>query len=88
MLILTVWLVIMGAGALCFPRRPRTAGVLFLLAGGFLFGTWTAGGIGKALPINAPLSATLGLSKLWAFRDPAVRAAHVAGWTGKGSSVA
>jgi hypothetical protein len=83
MLILTVWLMLMGAGGLCYPRSPRATGVLFVAAGGFLFAVWTAGLIGDAPPLNAAISAALGLGNLWRFRGPSVRAAHVAEWTGR-----
>ena len=81
MLILTAWLGMMGAGALCYPRRPRLAGVLFLAAAAFMFSVWTFGAIGDALPLPAITSAALGVSNLWRFRDPVHRAAHVAEWT-------
>ena len=83
MLILTVWLVVMGGGGLSFPKRPRTAGVLFLVAGGFLLAVWIAGAIGNAVPITAITSAALGFGMLRRFRDPTARAAHLAQWTGK-----
>jgi hypothetical protein len=82
-LILTVWLGLMTAGALCYPRRPRATGVLFVAAGGFMFAVWATGAIGDAPPIAAVTSAALGVGNLWRFRDPTVRAAHVAEWTGK-----
>jgi hypothetical protein len=84
MLILTVWLGLMGLGGLCYPRRPRATGVLFVIAGGFLFAVWSAGAIGGAPPIAGVMSAALGLGNLWRFRSPTVRAAHVAEWTGQG----
>ena len=83
MAILTVWLVLMGVGGLCYPRRPRASGVFFVIAGGLLFALWAAGAIGDAPPITALTSAALGLAHLWRFRDPTVRSAHVAEWTGK-----
>jgi hypothetical protein len=82
-LILTVWLGLMTAGALCYPRRPRAGGVLFVAAGGFMCAVWATGAIGDAPPIAAVTSAALGLGNLWRFRDATVRAAHVAEWTGK-----
>jgi hypothetical protein len=82
-LILTVWLMLMGAGGLCYPRKPLATGVLFIAAGAFLLIVWTAGLIGSAPPIIAATSAALGFGQLWKFRDASVRAAHVAGWTGK-----
>ena len=81
MWILTCWLVLMGAAALCYPRRPRTAGTLFLVAGGFMFVVWAVGAIGANPPVIAATSAALGLGTLWKFRDSAVRAKHVAEWT-------
>jgi hypothetical protein len=83
MLILTVWLGLMGLGGLCYPRRPRATGVLFVMAGGFMFIVWATGAIGDAPPVVAVTSAALGLGSLWRFRDPAVRAEHVAEWTRK-----
>ena len=83
MLILTVWLGLMGAGGLCYPRRPRASGVLFLVAGAFMLAVWATGAIGEVPPLVAATSATLGFGVLWRFRDPAVRAAHDADWRGK-----
>jgi serine/threonine protein kinase len=42
--ILTVWLMLMGAGGLCYPRRPLATGVLFMAAIAFLLTVWAAGG--------------------------------------------
>ena len=64
MLILTAWLVIMGAGGLCVPRQPRTAGVLFLAAGVFMLAVWTAGTVGNArIEICVNRLKDLGLNK-------------------------
>jgi hypothetical protein len=82
-LILTAWLLLMGAGGLCYPKAPRAAGVLFLGAGGFILIAWAAGTIGDAPPLNAAISVALGFGQLWKFRDRAVRAAHAAEWTRK-----
>jgi hypothetical protein len=68
MLILTIWLVLMGLGGLCYPRRPRAAGVFFVIAGGFMLAVWAYGAIGNAPPITALTSAALGLGTLWRFR--------------------
>jgi len=68
MLILTIWLVLMGLGGVCYPRRPRTAGVLFVAAGGFVLVVWGSGAIGNAPPITALTSAALGLGTLWRLR--------------------
>ena len=71
MLILTIWLGLMGLGGLYYPRRPRAAGVLFLVAGGFMLAVWANGAIGDAPPITAVTSAALGFGNLWRFRNPA-----------------
>jgi hypothetical protein len=68
---------------LCYPRRPRAMGVLFVVAGGFILVMWTVGAIGNNPPIIAATSAALGLGTIWKFRDPTVRATHVAEWTAK-----
>ena len=39
--------------------------------------------IGDAPPVVPVTSMALGLGNIWRFRDPAVRAAHVAEWTRK-----
>jgi hypothetical protein len=83
MLILTVWLGLMGLGGLCYPRRPRATGVCSIVAGGFLSAVWVFGAIGSAPPIAALTSAAFGFGILWRFRAHAVRAAHVAEWSGK-----
>jgi hypothetical protein len=82
-LFLTIWLTIVAAAGLCYPRLPRAAGVLFLAAGGFMLAVWVAGAIGNAPPINAATSAMLGFGTLWKFRDSAARAGHVAEWRGR-----
>jgi hypothetical protein len=63
-------------------------GVLFVVAGGFMFGMWAVGAVGNNPPIIAATSAALGLGTIWKFRDPAVRATHVTEWTGKSESTA
>jgi hypothetical protein len=83
MLILTTWLLIMGAAGLCYPRRPVAAGLLFMAAGVFMLLVWAMGAIGNAPPVVAATSIALGLGNLWRFRNPVARAAHVSQWTGK-----
>jgi hypothetical protein len=48
-----------------------------------MFIMWAVGAIGDAPPIIVATSAALGLGQLWKFRDPSVRAAHAAQWTGR-----
>ena len=83
MLVLTVWLTLMGAGGICYPRRPRASGILFVAAGAFMLLVWAAGAIGGAPPIVAVTSAALGFGQLWKFRDASARAAHLVDWTRK-----
>ena len=81
----TCWLAILMAG-LCYPRKPRTSGALFVL-----LGVWsvlmqvlsgTSGSVFRAVWFSAFWFA-LGLSYLTRFREPQVRAKHVAQWTAK-----
>jgi len=58
----------MGLGGLSYPRRPRTAGVLFVAAGGFMLVVWARGAIGNTPPITALTSGALGLGTLGRFR--------------------
>jgi hypothetical protein len=81
--VLTILLGFTAVAGLCYPRRPRATGVLFLVAGGFMLVMWATGAIGDAPPILAGTCAALGLGMHWRFREPAVRAAHVAEWAGR-----
>ena len=49
----------------------------------FMLVMWAVGAIGNNPPIIAATSAAPGLGTIWKFHEPGVRAAHVAGWTGK-----
>jgi hypothetical protein len=80
------WLAILMAAGLCYPRKPRASGALFLL-----LAVWSvflqilsspAGSVLRAVWFPACWFA-LGLSYLIRFRDPQVRAKHVAHWTAK-----
>jgi hypothetical protein len=80
MSVLILFLTILGAAGLCYPRRPRLTGVLFMAAGGYLMTMTAVGTIGGS-PFFGATWVALGLGMLWRFRDPGVRAAHVAEWT-------
>jgi hypothetical protein len=80
MSVLIVFLTILGAGGLCYPRRPRLTGVVFMAAGGYLMTVTAVGTIGGSTLFGATWVA-LGLGMLWRFRDSAVRSVHVAEWT-------
>jgi hypothetical protein len=85
-----VWIGLLTAGFLCYPRRPRTAGTLMILVGAWTFllkymnwgngrvttGVWTAFWV-------AAFWFIVGLLWIVKFRDRDVRAAHVGYWTAK-----
>ena len=82
-----VWLGLLAAAGLCFPRRPHVTGVLFIL-----LGVWSsvlrfgANGGARPLPWLSVLAAGgiwlgIGISHLVRYRDPLARAAHVRTWT-------
>ena len=81
---LVLWLAILAAAGLCYPRRPRTAGVLFIGLGvlslvmGFLAspGNWLA-------PAGGVFLIGLGMSYIVKYRRPELRAKHVEYWTAK-----
>ena len=79
------WLALMAAAGLCYPRRPRTAGALFIALG--LLSTTLV------LVFNhGSLLASLGAGVFWIglgasylvkYRRPDARAKHVEYWTAK-----
>ncbi len=83
-----LYLALVTAAGLSYPRRPRLSGVLFLA-----LGIWSAAlglGIASARPEPGFLSrgagvawCLLGLWYLVKFRHPAARARHVDYWTEK-----
>ena len=83
---LIVFLLVMGVGGLCYPRRPRATGVVFVVLGTALLATWAAGAITGAQQQILFASATwvaLGAWVIWKFRNADDRASHVAEWTGR-----
>ncbi len=90
MLAAFVWIALLTAAMLVYPRRPRTAGVLVALMGGWTFllrhlhwnherittGFWTAWWM-------AAIWLTWGLIWIVRFSDTERRAAHIAYWTEK-----
>jgi hypothetical protein len=60
MTILTILLTFIGADGLCYSRRPRATGVLFVVAGGLMFVMWAIGTIGDAPPILTGTLVALG----------------------------
>ena len=77
-----LWFALLAAAMLCYPRLPRTAGVLWIALGSFsLFQSYTH---------SARLGATsgvfciaLGIWYLVKYRDAMVRARHIEYWTAK-----
>jgi hypothetical protein len=83
----TIWLGLLAAAGLCFPRRPRLAGLLFVVLGVWSivlrFVSLSSAGpasIGVALGAGVVWFA-VGLRQLLKYRDPDARAAHVRQWT-------
>lgn len=79
-----LWLTLLTAAGLCYPRRPRTAGALFI-ALGVLSGVLSfVHNSGNALvAFSGVFWIGLGASYLLKYRHPDVRAKHVEYWTAK-----
>jgi hypothetical protein len=74
-----LWFVVFAAAGLCYPRQPRLTGILFVVLSVF-----PLVGNGNPLAIaSGGYCITQGLWLLYKFRDPDVRAKHVAYWTAK-----
>jgi hypothetical protein len=82
---LVAWLALVAAAGLCYPRRPRTAGALFI-ALGLLFT------ILVVVLNHGSLLASLGAGVFWIglgasylvkYRRPDAREKHVEYWTAK-----
>ena len=82
---LFLWFGLLAAAGLCYPRRPRATGALFIILGvfsivlGFLHNPdrWLAPVGAGVLPI---VMAAWSLAK---YRSPDVRAKHVEYWTAR-----
>jgi asparagine N-glycosylation enzyme membrane subunit Stt3 len=82
-----IWLGLLAAAGLSFPRRPRLAGLLFIV-----LGVWSIvlrfASVGSARPVSIGIALgagvvwfAVGIRQLLKFRDPDARAAHVKHWT-------
>jgi hypothetical protein len=90
MLAALVWITLLTSGLLCYPRRPRTAGLLFVLLAVWTWllrflswgdgrtstGTWGASWV-------AAIWLAMGLFWLVKFSNATARAEHVGYWTAK-----
>jgi hypothetical protein len=80
-----IWLALLAAAGLCYPKRPRTAGAMFIALGllatllGFVYNDGRAlASLGGGL-----LWIGLGTSYLVRYRTPDSREKHVHYWTAK-----
>ena len=82
-----IWLGLLAAAGLCFPRRPRLTGLLLIVLGvwSVVLRFWAPG---SARPVSIAIALgagvvwfALGIRHLVKFHDPNVRAGHVKSWT-------
>jgi hypothetical protein len=79
-----LWIALIAAAGLCYPRRPRTAGVLFLALGVLSAALAFTHSPGNGLaPVAGAFWIGLGVWYLVKFRHPDARAKHVEYWTAK-----
>ena len=79
-----LWFALLASAWLCYPRRPRTAGALFIMLGllsvALAFAREAGNGLGT---LTGLFSVGLGCWYLVKFRRPDVRAKHVEYWTAR-----
>ena len=79
-----LWFGLLAAGGLCYPRRPRVAGALFVILGALSAALTLRSGASIVAATFIGLTwGLLGLSWLVRYRDRHVRAKHVEYWTAK-----
>jgi hypothetical protein len=79
-----LWIVLLGGAGLSYPRRPRTAGCLFIATGILALVLTVTGKNGNGLiTIPAVFWIALGTWYLVKYRNPDARAKHVEYWTAK-----
>jgi hypothetical protein len=79
-----LWFALLTAGMLSYPRRPRTAGVLWIMLGVLsLTMSFQRNATSWFGPIPGVFMIGMGIWYLAKFRDPDVRAKHVEYWTAK-----
>jgi hypothetical protein len=79
-----LWIVLLCGAGLCYPRRPRTAGGLFIATGVLAIVLTLTNNNGNGL-ITGPAVfwIVLGVWYLVKYRSPDARAKHVEYWTAK-----
>jgi hypothetical protein len=79
-----LWFALLTAAGLCYPRRPRTAGILFMMVGALSLVPSRVDSSGSGLgAIVAAFWIALGAWQVVKYHNPAVRAKHVEYWTAK-----
>jgi hypothetical protein len=79
-----LWFTLLASAGLCYPRRPRLAGGLFIALGVLSAGLAVQAGAGNSAAAFAGMTwSSLGLSWLVRYRKPEARAKHVEYWTAK-----
>jgi hypothetical protein len=79
-----LWIALLAAAGLCYPRRPRLAGTFFIMLGALsAVLAFRAGAESGTATFVGLTWGSLGLSWLWRYRNPDVRAKHVEYWTAK-----
>jgi hypothetical protein len=79
-----LWIALLAAAGLYYPRRPRLAGTFFIMLGALSAVLAFRAGAGSGTTTFVGLTwGSLGLSWLMRFRNPDVRAKHVEYWTAK-----
>jgi hypothetical protein len=77
-----LWFALLTAAMLCYPRRPRTAGVLWMMLGTLsLVQSYTRSA--QLGAVSGVFCIGLGIWYLVKYRDADVRAKHVEYWTAK-----
>ena len=85
-----VWTTLLTAGGLCYPRRPRLAGLMFMLLGLWTIPmgrfNWVGGRTGTSVWSALWLAGfwfVLGASWVFRFSNAKTRAEHIGYWTAK-----
>ena len=77
-----LWFALLAAAGLCYPRRPRLSGVLWILLGALSM-TLSVARDARLARVSGLYLIALGIWYLVKYRKPDVRAKHVEYWTAK-----